>query len=81
MSETLYGYHHVAELSKLNELSRKHNIDYYLKILCQRAHLEDEIEDIEEFSDIEEEDIIHNPKNRKNILFIISIGLVSYTKI
>ena len=71
-----FGYYHVNTHSEMYEMSRKHNVDYYIKILCMWAHVDDDVEEEnEDYCDIEEEDFTHLERNKTGLFFLLSIIL------
>ena len=71
------GYVHVGQQVQMNETRRKHNVEYYIKILCRYAHVDDDIEeeeddteiDIRKFNIHEMSGLNSNFRRRRNILY------------
>jgi hypothetical protein len=74
------GYAHVEEKILMTEMRRKHNIEWYIKVLCRWAHVDDDIDEDEneEIMDIEEEEIIHGFRENQNFNLLILGGTMLF---
>jgi len=74
-----FGYLHVDQWIQMNEQRRKHNVLYYIKVLCRYANVDDDIEEEvdEPHDDIDEEEIFYTTHNNQNIkLLLIGTSLL-----